>query len=71
MDKAAGEENAMRRWGNTGGNGKRQRWDDERIDERTGIVDDGYDNDTDRNDGVGIRDAIARRLGQDGRRDDK
>lgn len=51
--------------GQYGGNGKRQRWDDERIDERA-VIDDGYDDGTNRNDGVGIRDAIARRRGKTG-----
>ena len=51
----------MRRWGNMGTMGNGNDGDDMgRLDERERI-DDGYDNGTDWNNGVGIRDAIARR----------
>lgn len=50
MDKAAGEGNAIRRYGairEAMGNGNDED-DMGRLDERAGIVDDGYDNGTDR-----------------------
>lgn len=63
MDKAAGAEDTIRRWGNMRAMGDGNDEDDmSRLDEQDEVmIDDEYDSGTDGNNGVRIRDAIARR----------